>query len=155
MEQRTTWILLLIIGLLSSFLFQSCEKGEVEYINIKNYKYINQTNYAITIHKWLNNIENKYEISNSDKIEFRMEFNGGGCFINNVNQIAFNPNSDCLLINADSIKIVFNNTKKLTLKQGDTRKVNILNEANYISKKSGNVENYEYSFTQKDYDLAK
>lgn len=155
MLQKTTWTLLLIIGLLSSFLFQSCGKGDVEYINIKNYNYTNQTNYVITISKWLNNVENKYEISKSGKINFRMEFNGGGCFIDNVNQTAFNPNSSCLLIIADSIKIVFDNNKKLTLKQGDKRDINILNESNYNFNKAGNIENFNYVFTQKDYLEAK
>ena len=147
-------MLLLIFGLLCSFFLQSCGKGEIELINIKNYKYSNQTNYAITIYKWHNNVEYKYEISSSNNIEFRMEFNGGGCFIGNVNQTTFNPNSDCLLLIADSIKIVFDNTKKLTFKRGDTRDISILNEINYNYKKIANTENYEYSFTQKDYDLA-
>ncbi len=153
MVQKTIWMLLLVIGILSSLIFQSCGQEEVEDISIKSYKYGNQTEYSIVIHKWLNNTEIVYELSQSgQQIEFKNEFNGGGCFIDDIQQTTFSPDSDCLLINADSIKIIFDNSKSYWLKPSDNVDVNILKEVNYT--KQGNREDYSYSFTNKDYQYS-
>ncbi len=151
MQQKITWMLLLIIGTLSSPLFQSCGQGEVEDITIKSYKYYNQTKYSIVVHKWLNNAETVYELPQSGQIEFKNEFNGGGCFIDEIQQTAFSPDSDCLLINADSLRIIFDDSKSYWLKHSDNVDVNILKEGNYDYTKQGNREDYLYNFTDKDY----
>lgn len=151
MAQKITWELLLIIGIVSNFLFQSCGQGEVEYIHIKSYKYDNQAGYSIVIHKWLNNAETVYKLPQSGEIEFKNEFKGGGCFIDEIQQTAFSPDSDCLLINSDSIRIIFDGSKSYWLKPSDNVDVNILKEVNYQYTKQDNREDYLYKFTDKDY----
>ena len=151
MERRIIWMLFLIIGILSSSLFQSCGPGEVEYRHTKSYKYNNQTEYSIVIHKWLNNAEAVYALSQSGQIEFKKEFDSGSCFIDEIPQIGYYPGLGCLLIRADSIEIVFDNSKSYWLKPSDNIEVNILKEVNYDYTKQRNREDYLYNFTDKDY----
>ena len=154
MARKTTWMLLLFTGILSSSLFQSCGQEIVEKIFIKSYRYDNQTDYSIVIHKWINNIEKVYELSQSGQIEFKNKFNGGGCFIDEIPQTAFSPDSDCLFINSDSVRIIFEDSKSYWLKPSDNVDVNILKEVNYEYTKKANREDYLYIFTDKDYQYS-
>lgn len=47
MVQKTMWMQLLLIGILSSF--QSCDRGEIDKVSYEEYYYINNSDYEIDI----------------------------------------------------------------------------------------------------------
>ncbi|MDE0471353.1 MAG: hypothetical protein OXH57_05380, partial [Ekhidna sp.] len=112
MRLKITWMLLSAFGIPSSLLFQSCDKCKpddpCEPILAINYQYSNQTVYSIATYRWDYDKEFVYELPARSQIEFEVD---DGC-INNVV-----PNfSTCPLIYADSIRIVFDNSRSYWLK---------------------------------------
>ena len=146
-------MIVLIIGILISLVY-SCDKGEIDKLYTKNYTYANETNYSIKIEDWKGGISKSYNLESSKQIVFKIELGiGGTCMVNNLES----SESNCLLVMSDSLKVIFDNTKTLTFFQQDdtdTRDVNILRESNYSYEKNGQVEDFRYAFTQKDYNLA-
>ena len=151
MQRKTIWMLLSVIGTLGSLSLKSCGRETIEEVYIKSYVYSNNTEHSIKIKKWLDGEMLTYDLQKSGKIEFRNEFNGGGCLIDNVVQTSFSPNSDCLLIISDSLEIVFDGSRSYVLKPSDNIETNILREANYEHDRKRNKEDFRYSFTEKDY----
>ena len=150
MEQKQNYMIVLIIGVLISLIY-SCDKGEIDKLHKKNYTYANETNFSIKIEDWKSGISKSYNLPPSKQIVFKIELGTGGtCAVENLET----SESNCLLVMSDSLKVIFDNTKALILKQDDTRDVNILKEINYSYEKNGQVENFRYAFTQKDYNLA-
>ena len=149
MKRHQTYMILLIIAILTS-LFNSCGEGIIDKLYTKNYIYTNETNFSIEIEDWKDGISKAYTLAPSTQIVFQVELGLGNCTINDIET----SSNNCLLILVDSLKVVFDNTKTLILNQNDTRDVNILMEVNYDYKKNGQVEYFNYSFTQKDYEQA-
>lgn len=150
MKQKQNYMIVLIIGIIISLIYK-CDKGEIDKLHTKNYTYANETNFSIKIEDWKSGINKSYNLESSKQIVFQIELGTGGtCTVDNVES----SESNCLLVMSDSLKVIFNNTKMLVLKQNDTRDVNILKEVNYRYEKNGQVENFRYAFTQKDYSLA-
>lgn len=150
MEQKQNYMILLIIGILSSLLTNSCGKEDIERISIKSYIYTNNSGHSLSIMSWKGSNTDIFDLIQSQKIEFRYEFNGGGCFINGINE----PNSsaiECLLVSSDSLKIIFDDNKTLIFKPEGERNINILNEDNYEYSQNGNNELFKYGFSEKDY----
>ena len=135
----------------SSSLFQSYGTDIVEHVAIKNYKYDNQTEYSIVIHKWRNNNEFEYELLPGTQIRFKAELTGtsSSCYIDDVRERGY-----CLLIIADSVEIIFDNSKSYLLKSLENFSVNILNRENYEYDRQGIQEYYSYQFTDEDYNHA-
>ena len=158
MRPKIIWMLLSAFGILSSFLFQSCVKckanEECELVFIKNYQYSNQTSYSIDIHRYRRSFDNGnghvHKLSPLGKIEFKREF-PFGCYIDDIRQDVSN---NCFLIFADSIRIVFDNSRSYWLKHSDSVDVNILHHVNYNLTRQGIRRYYLYTFTEKDYNYA-
>ena len=158
MGQKTIWLLLLAIGILNSSILQSCRQELiVEKVIIRTYKYVNNTGHSITIKKWqLNDFMIAYDLPSSNEIKFKVEFPFGDCSIDDGKRVtSFNANSNCLLIISDSLKIIFDDSKSYSLKPDNNIKINILKEENYEHAKEGNIEDFSYYFTSKDYENAK
>lgn len=149
MEQKRNYMIALIIGVLSSLAY-SCDEGEIYRLHIKNYTYTNETNFSIKIEDWKGGISKSYNLAPSKQIVFEIELELSNCRVDGVES----SESNCLLIMSDSLKVIFDNTRTLILKQDDPRDVNILKKVNYSYEKNGHVENFRYAFTQKDYNLA-
>ena len=62
--------------------------------------------------------------------------------------------SDCLLLYSDSIKIIFDNSKFLEFNSDTNSNLNILKQENYNSENTNDEYNYEYSFSELDYNNA-
>lgn len=142
---------LLLIGILSS-LFISCgnEINEIKYF--KTYTYTNNSGHSLHIEKHSNESNITYELPKLETINFSFELNSGNCLINDERQSSVS--GGCLLIFADSLKIIFDDNKSILLKPEDMRDINILKEKNYDYSKIGRTENFKYSFTQIDYEQA-
>ncbi|MCF6213271.1 MAG: hypothetical protein L3J45_04515 [Flavobacteriaceae bacterium] len=142
---------LLIIGMLSS-LFISCN-NTIEKLFTKSYQYTNNSGHLLSIMKWKESNVEVFNLSPSQSFQFDYEFNGNGCSINKTDK----PNmsaSECLLVNSDSLKIIFDDNKSILLKKEDERAINIFNEKNYSYSRIGNQEFFSYEFTNNDYQEA-
>jgi len=147
MEQKTIYMKLLIIGMLSS-LFISCN-NTIEKTYFDTYVYTNNSSHSILIEKYANESKITYELPKLKTINFKLELNSGDCNIDN-NQMT-SVLGGCLLIFADSLKIIFDNDKSILLKPKDTRDINIFNEGNYENATVGNKSTHNYIFSEKDY----
>ncbi len=146
MKQKLKYMKLLIIGILSSFLINSCDKGEIDKLFTKTYTYTNNSDHSLSIEKWEAGNSNMFNLLQSETISFRIELGvGGGCFINNE------TSNICPLTLADSLKIIFDDNKTLIFKPEGERNINILNEDNYEYSQNGNNELFKYGFSEKDY----
>ena len=164
MERKTIYIAFLLFGILSSLIY-SCDEGEdcdfpPSLISSKKhtYTYTNETNFSINLEYWKGGISTSYNLEPSKKIIFHDEGSLRNCTVDGIKS----SENWCVLVLADSLKIIFDNTKILTLKQDDTRDINILKVVNYSIEfeEYDQIEEYDeiwnlrYSFTQKDYNLA-
>ena len=160
MEQKTTWMLLLAFGILSSLLLQAC-RGDVDTISLFSYRYVNETNHIIEIKRWRKNVETTYNLAPSGKIEFKKEAGMSSlCSVNGIKQ----NNGYCALIYSDSLRITFNGLKSYLLKPPSNGRtsmtINILDFVNYASTDItpcdyNDCTHGEYRFTEKDYQYAK
>ena len=160
MQQKTTWMLLLAFGILSSLLLQAC-KANFDTISLFSYRYVNETSHKIEIKKWRNNIETTYNLAPSGKIEFKKEFGmSSRCYINGIIQ----NDRRCTFLYSDSLRITFDGSKSYLLKpppNGRTSmSINILDFVNYASTDIAPCDyndctHGEYRFTEKDYQYAK
>ena len=153
MRRNQHYTIVLIIGILSSLAFR-CGEPEIDENFTKRYTYTNETNYSIRIEDWQEGNRDSYLLEPSKQIVFQVELGiGGNCMVDGIEIDTSDLN--CLLVTSDSLKIVFDDSKSMIFKQSDPGDVNILNEKNYTYEKKGQLENFWYAFTQKDYDKAK
>jgi len=140
MAQKIIWIIFLIIGI--SII--GCDKGEIDEKYFESFEYLNNSGYNIHIKSYYMQAslkESNYEINNGTKIILKQMIT--------IGQV------DSLIINADSIRITFDNNKSVIYHKNDMSDYNIINRQNYISNKvSDNETNFKYEFTIEDYNQA-
>jgi len=141
MARKTILMMLLIIGMLSSF--TSCKKN-IEKTYFENYAYTNNSNHTIQIQCYytLSNVrESVYTIEKGTELQLKQELSFG--------QI------DSLIINADSLKITFDDAKNIIYHRSDTSRYNIIERNNYeVSGENEKERTYQYIFTDNDFDQA-
>ncbi|NOU17112.1 MAG: hypothetical protein HOO91_06090 [Bacteroidales bacterium] len=117
MAQRTIWMQLLLIGILSSF--QSCKKVDRSFI--EEYNLINKTEYQIDIEVF-NRIDHGYYKSTYNIPKDSVW----------VQKIDLDSGSKTGIIAlADSVSVIFDNTKILNFLPYTESPFNILNQNNY------------------------
>lgn len=141
MVQKTILMMLLIIGMLNSF--TSCKKN-VDNTYFESYSYINNSNHNIQVKCY-------YTLSDQRESMFLIE---KGAKLELKQEIVFGR-VDSLIINADSVKIIFDGNKSIIYHENNTSEYNIINRRNYISHEvSDNETNYSYEFKTEDYNQA-
>lgn len=157
MEQKTTWMLLLAFGILSSLLLQAC-KANIDSHHLTTFRYVNETSHTIEIKKWRKNVEKTYKLEPLDELKFKHRLPKGPCYINGIIQ----NNNRCTFVSSDSLRIIFDGSKSYLLKHpglgGKRISVNILDFINNYTSIPCNYktcEYLEYRFTEKDYQYAK
>ena len=155
MKQNRNYTIVLVIGILSSFIY-SCGEEDIDERHVRNYNYTNGTDFPLTIEEWKNGMNKSYNLGSSEQIVFKIELGAVGGVSCSVDDEPWQNLSEreCLLVTADSLKIVFDGSRVLALRPDDPRDINIFNHDNYDYERNGNVKDYSYTFTQKDYDLA-
>lgn len=139
----------LIFGILSNLLI-GCSDGESKIIT-ETYNYINSTQYNIRIQEWKQNNTNEFIIAPQQSLFYKIILGvGSSCSINGN----MSDKSDCLLLYSDSIKIIFDNSKFLEFNSDTNSNLNILKQENYNSENTNDEYNYEYSFSELDYNNA-
>ncbi len=134
MKQRTIWILLLAIGVLSSL--QSCSKIEEKPV-YEEYNFVNNSGSDISIKSYFESIENNFIISKGDSIMQKVELVFGSC-------------SDIIFF-SDSVIVKFGDNKKTKFTRDINSPHNLLKRDNYSETlKSSNYRVYKYTFTNKD-----
>lgn len=141
MVRETIWMLLLVIGILSSL--QSCDEN-VDKRVIHSYVYNNNSDYDINIQTF-NYMTDTIVVS-------RYNVKKDSVFSQEVDLMFGSVTG--IISYGDSAVITFNDRfQNFTLK--DTSKFNILNLDNYSHIEiSNNHDEYLYYFTNKDYDFA-
>lgn len=140
----------LIFGILSSLIMGCGDSGESKIIT-ETFNYANSTQYIIRIQEWKQNTMNEFTIPPQQNLFFKIMLGvGSSCSINGN----ASGNSDCLLLYADSVKIIFDNTKFIQFDRNTNSNLNILKKENYSSENSNDKYNYEYSFSELHYNLA-
>ena len=143
MQQKHIWMLLLVTGILSSQ--YSCkEKDPLVY---ETFKFFNNSDHPITLKAYYLDVENWNEFDDSIEI--------GGELIQETEMIN-GSRTDAFSL-ADSVQVIFNNTKKSTFVASVyTSEFNILSLRNYSIEEQSDERNlYSYIFTQEDYLNAK
>jgi hypothetical protein len=143
MQQKHIWMLLLVTGILSSQ--YSCkEKDPLVY---ETFKLFNNSDHPITLKAYYFDVENWNEFDDSIEI--------GGELIQETEMIN-GSRTDAFSL-ADSVQVIFNNTKKSTFVASVyTSEFNILSLRNYSIEEQSDERNvYSYIFTQEDYLNAK
>ena len=136
-------MLLLVTGILSSQ--YSCkEKDPLVY---ETFKFFNNSDHPITLKAYYLDVENWNEFDDSIEI--------GGELIQETEMIN-GSRTDAFSL-ADSVQVIFNNTKKSTFVASVyTSEFNILSLRNYSIEEQSDERNlYSYIFTQEDYLNAK
>lgn len=142
---------LLIFGILSNFLFISCNEGEVDRIYTEVFNYHNNSDFSIKIQESKDSVITEFNIPPSEILIYKIQVvTGGSCSINGV----INSNSECLLWTSDSLKIIFNSTKYVEFTRDNTTDFNLLNLDNYNVETINNERIYTYNFTELDYNNA-
>lgn len=148
MQQKTTWMRYLTLGLITSLLtmFSSCDNNMYRYVRLAEYHFINETNYAITY-------PIGYEEFNIKPISttiFRQSVNSGGKGVQVSDYIS--PLSSDLP--TYKLVIKFDNIKCLTdVKADDVHSIRDIK--NFIAEKIGkNSYKFTYTFTEADYNRA-
>ena len=142
MEQKITWMRHLIIGLavINAILITSCSSNTNENLIFENFKYKNQSTYNIVLTSFNKNNIYSYQMNNNADISEKQELLFGVI--------------DSLIINSDSLKVVFDSNKVLKIYPNLETRFNILNRENYIYNFTGNQHLYDYTFTIDDYNEA-
>ena len=149
MKQKKILKIPLIFGILSNLLI-GCSDGESKIIT-ETYNYINSTQYNIRIQEWKQNNMNEFIIAPQQSLFYKIILGvGSSCSINGN----MSDKSDCLLLYSDSIKIIFDNSKFLEFNSDTNSNLNILKQENYNSENTNDEYNYEYSFSELDYNNA-
>ena len=149
MKQKKILKIPLIFGILSNLLI-GCSDGESKIIT-ETYNYINSTQYNIRIQEWKQNNMNEFIIAPQQSLFYKIILGvGSSCSINGN----MSDKSDCLLLYYDSIKIIFDNSKFLEFNSDTNSNLNILKQENYNSENTNDEYNYEYSFSELDYNNA-
>lgn len=139
----------LIFGILSNLLI-GCSDGESKIIT-ETYNYINSTQYNIRIQEWKQNNMNEFIIAPQQSLFYKIILGvGSSCSINGN----MSDNSDCLLLHSDRVKIIFDNSKFLEFNSDTNSNLNILKKENYNSENTNDEYNYEYIFSELDYNNA-
>lgn len=142
MVQKIIWMLLLLIGILSSF--QSCIKTDNAFI--EKYNFVNKTVYQIDIEAF-NRIDNGYYISTynipKDSSLFQViDLDSGS--------------KTGIIAHSDSVSIIFGNTKILSFLPNTESPFNILNRNNYaVISIDENHHEYTFVFNEEMYNNAK
>jgi len=150
-QQKIAKYLILGVILISSLLF-SCNKGIVEYIVREKYIYKNESNHDIKM-LWY------YRKSDSGA------FLKDSLTLNNLEnhlqeEEIFPPIGtyrDSIIINADSIRLTFDNNRTILYHRPTTsyeNPYNILDGAIYNRTVVNDIPNYTYTFTEEDYNQA-
>lgn len=149
MKQKKILKIPLIFGILSNLLI-GCSDGESKIIT-ETYNYINSTQYNIRIQEWKQNNMNEFIIAPQQSLFYKIILGvGSSCSINGN----MSDKSDCLLLYSDSIKIIFDNSKFLEFNSDTNSNLNILKQENCNSENTNDEYNYEYSFSELDYNNA-
>ena len=160
MLRKTTWMLLLAFGILSSLLLQAC-KADVDSYHLATSRYVNETSHTIEIKKWRHNVETTHKLEPLGELKFKLRLPYGPCYINGIIQ----NNNRCTLLYSDSLRVIFDGSKSYLLKHpglgGKRIGVNILDFINNYTSTNTPCDYYndcthrEYRFTEKDYQYAK
>lgn len=143
MVQKTMWMQLLLIGILSSF--QSCDRGEIDKVSYEEYYYINNSDYEIDIKA----------ISKIDDEILNKTFNiiSDSTLIQEI-EIMFGSVTG-IIAYSDSVVLKFGNAKEISFLPNSESSFNILNKSNYSTKdKENNRVKYTYTFTNEDFENA-
>lgn len=138
MKQKIVLMQLTVIGLISIFLFGSCNK-KIEKRKISDYVYMNQSNHDILLHCYY---------LDKDSIYF-LKKNG---MISNTEDLI--SGSSYLIKNADSVKIIYDST--LIKVNSKFKSEGIFNLNNYVYKMiEDNHHEFIYYFNEKTFNEAK
>jgi len=141
MVQKTILMMLLIIGMLNNL--TSCKKN-IDETYFENYDYVNNSNHNIQIKCYYmlsNQRESIFTIGIGKKLELKQDIS--------LSKV------DSLIINADSVKVIFDNNKNILYRKNDTSQYNIINVSNYnVVNESDKERTYKYIFTNNDFDQA-
>lgn len=142
MKHPQNWTIPLAIGVVSNLLIllTSCSKGIDEKPTYEKFTYVNKSNHYIQIEKYKNNQTEHFQINVEDSLVQEIELIFGSAHRK--------------LVNADSVRIVFDEKTFLLFNKEDTRDINILNRQNYAFNSLGNTKNFRYVFSEKDYENA-
>lgn len=143
MQQKTSWKLLLIIGMVSNML-HSCSKGEIDRVYLHKFIFVNINNQEIVIAQYKSG--EKHNNNNNN-------ISAGDSIIQTVDLFAGDI-SDIIPF-SDSIEIVFNEQKALKFFPNSIVQHNILNLEEYDSLNlTDELKEYHYLVTDEDYDNA-
>ncbi|MGM0532823.1 MAG: hypothetical protein ACQER7_15860 [Bacteroidota bacterium] len=138
MKQKTIWMQLLLIGILSSF--QSCHE-DVDKVYYEKFYFINDTDHELVIEAYGNNDDYNYSLSKDSTLFQKLELNFGS--------------SAGIIAYSDSVIVKFGDAKRVSFLPDTKSPFNILDRDNYTSDKDpDNHHVFKYYFTDDDYDNA-
>lgn len=142
-KQKTIWMQLLLIGILSSF--QSCNKEEVDKLHHEEYYFINKSDYEIVIET----------ISKIDKELYKNTYKmkKDSTFFQET-EVMFGSTTS-IIAHSDSVVVEFGDIKRMSYIPDTLSQYNTLNPNNYESVKiKNNRYKYTYTFTNNDFENA-
>lgn len=129
--------------ILFTIFFLSCKKDETITETTEKWDYINKSGHVMTIEQYFKGIKLTHALNDNDTL----------------NQVYDKSTSDTttLILYADSVKLVFDSAKLLVIRKTSTDQTNLMDRKNYVSfiSASGQIHYYRYTFSSKEYDLAK
>jgi hypothetical protein len=127
-----------VIGLISLLFLYSCN-DKVHTRVISDYVYVNQSTHDLSLHCYFAGIDSTFILKKTGMIKLREDLMSGSSF---------------LIINADSVKIIYNSTKYNLDTKFD--KKGILGLNNYLyNKLEENHHEYKFVFNDEMYNEAK
>lgn len=141
MKQRTIWMPLLFIGIVSSLLvcISSCNKN-VDNVVMADYIFENKSSHAVAITSYKTSKEITRSIKSNDSIVISLD-------------LMFSSKME--MFNADSVIIIFDNERKVKYTPDDKTERNMMDQTNYqyaLLKK--NHHRFKYVISNKDYERA-
>ena len=142
MKQKTIWMQLLLIGILSSF--QSCHE-DVDKVIYEKYYFINNTDHELVIEAYYPDVDDgyNYSLSKDSTLCQKLELNFGS--------------TTGIIAYSDSVVVKFRDVKSVSFVPETQSPFNILDRDNYnYTKNKDSVVRHEfrYHFTNDDYENA-
>lgn len=142
MKQKTIWMQLLLIGILSSF--QSCHE-DVDKVIYEKYYFINNTDHELVIEAYYNDDDDNYNysLSKDSTLDQKSKLNIGS--------------TRGIIAYSDSVVVKFGDVKRVSFLPDTNSPFNILDRDNYnYTKNKDSVVRHEfkYHFTNDDFENA-
>ena len=139
MVQKTTWMHLLLIGLISISMAFSCNKQDIDKVTLADYIYSNSTLYEIKIDSYSAGKLYVYLLSPNESLK--------------LSEDLFAGSNDSVIIHSDSVRITLNSKSELNWYPAMISSRNPIRLDNYEHKILSNRHHeYRFSFLESDFD---